>query len=427
MHPTLFLIPRTWAGYPLFGLGILLALWLVGWGGYLAWLVWRRGWTDDVRGHLPFVIVGALVIGVIAPRIGDERGLPIRGYGVMLLVALVAGLTLTLRRARRLGLDPELMYSLLFWLAVPGVIGARLFYVVEYWEDFRGATWGETLANVAQITEGGLVVYGSAIAAAGGLFAFAWLHRLPALALADLIAPAGALAMGIGRIGCFLNGCCYGGATDLPWAVTFPFGSPPYFAEVRSGQTALWGIWFDDEPTATASILRVDPDSPAARVGLTAGQIVVKVERRPIETVAQAQAALVAHARPDAELLVWTMGDPVARWMRLPGTLPPSRPVHPAQLYSAIDGMLLAWVLWAFTPWHRRDGAVFALYLCLYPVSRFLQEIIRTDEGAIGSTGLTISQNVSLAILAVGVILALVVARRPAGLAWPERLTPAAG
>ena len=60
-------------------------------------------------------------------------------------------------------------------------------------------------------------------------------HGLPALATFDLIAPSMMIGLALGRIGCFLNGCCYGGPTSLPWAVRFPPGSPPYVDQVASG------------------------------------------------------------------------------------------------------------------------------------------------------------------------------------------------
>ena len=78
--------------------------------------------------------------------------------------------------------------------------------------------------------------------------------------------------------------------------------------------------------------------------------------------------------------------------------------MHPTQIYSSINAALLAWVLWAFYPFRRRDGEVVALMVLLYPISRFLLEMIRIDESAVFGTGLSISQNISVAlfVLAVG-------------------------
>jgi phosphatidylglycerol:prolipoprotein diacylglycerol transferase len=85
--------------------------------------------------------------------------------------------------------------------------------------------------------------------------------------------------------------------------------------------------------------------------------------------------------------------------------LPRSLPVHPTQLYGVLDGLTLCLLLLAYAPFRRRDGELLALMMTLYPVTRFLQEMIRTDEAPVFGTGMTISQNVSLLMLiaAIGV------------------------
>jgi phosphatidylglycerol:prolipoprotein diacylglycerol transferase len=77
--------------------------------------------------------------------------------------------------------------------------------------------------------------------------------------------------------------------------------------------------------------------------------------------------------------------------------------VHPAQLYSALDGLLLTLLLLAFDPLKRRDGETFALLLSVHAVSRFLLEIVRIDEPSVFGTGLSISQNISIGMLAAGI------------------------
>jgi phosphatidylglycerol:prolipoprotein diacylglycerol transferase len=93
-------------------------------------------------------------------------------------------------------------------------------------------------------------------------------------------------------------------------------------------------------------------------------------------------------------------------------------PVHPAQVYSAIDAGLLAWFLWAYYPFRRRDGEVIALLLTIHPISRFMLEIIRTDEPAVWGTGLSISQNISILIFVVAVGLWIYLLREPRRVAW---------
>ncbi len=94
---------------------------------------------------------------------------------------------------------------------------------------------------------------------------------MPLLATADLIAPSMLLGLALGRVGCLLNGCCYGGPCDLPWKVTFPWNSPVHQHEVKHGTTDVFGLKFRDGPDHWTVIESVAPDSPAAQKGLTRG------------------------------------------------------------------------------------------------------------------------------------------------------------
>ena len=93
-----------------------------------------------------------------------------------------------------------------------------------------------TLGAILNVTQGGLVVYGSLIGALLGGLWFLRRHALPTLAVADLMAPSLVLGLALGRIGCLLNGCCYGGLCDAPWGLTFPAESEPYKHQQSLGQ-----------------------------------------------------------------------------------------------------------------------------------------------------------------------------------------------
>ena len=115
--------------------------------------------------------------------------MPIRGYGVMIMLAVIAGTSLAAWRAKRVGLDPDLMFSLVFWMLVPGIIGARAFYVIEYWKPQYwpaytdpGGGLGPLLAAIVNIAKGGLVVYGAFFGGVAGVLLFVRKHRLPLLA-----------------------------------------------------------------------------------------------------------------------------------------------------------------------------------------------------------------------------------------------------
>jgi phosphatidylglycerol:prolipoprotein diacylglycerol transferase len=276
MCQTLFTVPGELWGVPVFGIGWLLGLWAVATVVTLGVQFRRHGWGPELRGYLPALLLCGVVIGVVLPRLveapaslpsADDAGpvaggLPIRGYGVMLLVAVSAGVGLSVYRAERMGLDPEIIISLAFWLFVAGIVGARLFYIIEYWDKFQQPTLSATLAMMANVAQGGLVVYGSLLAGGLALVVFIYKHHLPGLALTDLIAPGVVLGMALGRLGCFLNGCCFGGVSSVPWHVTFPFHSPPHQQQVLSGSLPIHGLSFEGTGAAPPVIARVEPDSP---------------------------------------------------------------------------------------------------------------------------------------------------------------------
>ncbi len=147
-------------------------------------------------------------------RIG---GFPVYSYGAMLFVALVAGVFVAGREFTRKGLDRAPLYTLVAVIAIAGLVGSRVFFVLGHLSEFSGR-W----SAVFDINTVGLVYYGGLVFAfPAALLTVKWL-KIPsetAAAAAGLALP---LSLGIARIGCFLNGCCGGKPTGLPWAVTFP-------------------------------------------------------------------------------------------------------------------------------------------------------------------------------------------------------------
>jgi phosphatidylglycerol:prolipoprotein diacylglycerol transferase len=149
----------------------------------------------------------------------------VRWYGIMVALAFLAGLYTAARRGRRSGFTSDQILDLGPWLLIGGIVGARIFYVFEYWrESFAGGLWWE----VFMIQHGGLVFYGGFIGASLAGILYAWRSRLPLWRLADVIAPSIALGSVLGRIGCLLNGCCYGRVCTEPWAIHFPAGHETY-------------------------------------------------------------------------------------------------------------------------------------------------------------------------------------------------------
>lgn len=430
MCSELFRIPYIWGGVPIFGLGVLLVIWAIVSAITLVGLIRRHGLNAETLSSLPvLLLLGAAVI--LLPRV-FPNGFPIRGYGLMLLIGITSGVGMAVHRARQGGLDPEVIISLAIWMVVAGIIGARLFYVIEYWqENFAGRNLRDTILEIINIPEGGLVIFGGFIGAMIGFATFVRKQQLPLLAMADLIAPSMAIGLACGRIGCLLNGCCYGGQTDLPWHVTFPQlssryeadkatdgqrFSPPYADQASRGE--MHGFRIEQRAAEPAVVTRVDPGSPAEAAGMQVGDSIAAINGAHFDDIRVAKSLLMESflGRLPVKIVLRT-----GKVVTVPTVEPPlrSRPVHPAQLYSAIDAGLLGWLLWSYFPFRRRDGELIALLLTIHPVTRFLLEIIRTDEPAVFGTGLSISQNISVGLLACAFALWWYLLRQPRGVVWP--------
>jgi phosphatidylglycerol---prolipoprotein diacylglyceryl transferase len=152
----------------------------------------------------------------VAVQIGD---LTIYWYGVLVATGFLVGLWTATRRGSRDGIPGERIADLGLWIMVGAIVGARLFFVIAYWrDDFAHKPFWE----VFMIRKGGLVFYGGLVGASLACIFQVRAKRLPLWKIADALAPSIALGYVFGRLGCLMNGCCYGKACALPWAVHFP-------------------------------------------------------------------------------------------------------------------------------------------------------------------------------------------------------------
>ena len=254
-------------------------------------------------------------------------GVPIFGYGLMLFFAFLGSMHIAARRAKREGLDPEIIHDLALWVFLGGIVGARGFYVAQYWGKNIHSFW-----EIFEIWKGGIVLYGSIFGGIASFLLYRWLRPFPLRPMLDVVAPALAFGIAIGRLGCFLNGCCWGDTCSLPWAVQFPRESPPWNAELGRGL--------------------IPPDA--------------------LHSLA----------------------------------------LHPTQIYSTIDGLILVLLLNAYYPLRRRDGEVMGVLLLCYPVTRYLIEHLRNDEGVF-ALGMTVSQCISVGFFAFGLVYWAVLIRLP--------------
>lgn len=150
------------------------------------------------------------------PVLFDFGGFQIYSFGAMVALAFLAGLALIIRRARTVGDDESLYLEGMTWFIIAGIVGARLFYFIWYPDRFLADPLGTLFS------QGGLVWYGGMVGVSLAVILFARLKKLQLWRAADVIIPGAALGLAIGRIGCLLAGCCYGGPTTLPWAIHYP-------------------------------------------------------------------------------------------------------------------------------------------------------------------------------------------------------------
>jgi len=283
------------------------------------------------------------------------KSIPIFGFGAMLFLGFLAGAWTAGRRGARIGYTPEMMWDIGIWLFIAGVIGCRVFYCIQYasrlfynYENGRYVlkSLPDIVFAAVNLPDGGLVYYGGIPA---GLIAAAWIchkRKLSLLALGDVVIPSLFLGMAFGRIGCFLNGCCYGDRCSLPWGVQFPMGSVPDMALVIRG-------------------------------------------------------------------FIGTDQDLAVR-------------LHPTQLYSSLDGLILFALTHAYFPYRPRNGAVIALGALTYPLTRFAIECLRGDEMGQFNTSLTISQWISIVTFVFALAFSLWLSRRPKLAPLPKMSTAGA-
>ena len=142
MLDELFRIPHEIFGLPVFGWGWALIAWALGGAVVVAVVAKRHGWGAEVRGLLPVLAIGAAAMVFLMPRLEQPatahvpQGLPLRGYGFMVTLGILAGGALAARQARQNGIDPDDVFGLAFHCFVGGIVGARTFYVVQYRDEY---------------------------------------------------------------------------------------------------------------------------------------------------------------------------------------------------------------------------------------------------------------------------------------------------
>ena len=162
------------------------------------------------------------------PTLLEVFGLKFHAWPTMLALAFLVGTLLAVRHGERA--KPPIIGNPQggLWAFIGALVGAKVFWILQYSEP-------KLLWRAFFLWEGGLVYYGGLIGGALAAFAYITVHKLPIRRSADVCAIYLALGQAITRVGCFLNGCCWGIETDVPWALTFPKNSYAYKHQIEAG------------------------------------------------------------------------------------------------------------------------------------------------------------------------------------------------
>jgi phosphatidylglycerol:prolipoprotein diacylglycerol transferase len=275
--------------------------------------------------------------------------------------------------------NPQVITNIALYCPIVGVVGARLFHVMHYFERFQ-----ENLLDVFAVWQGGLELLGGVIPAVVFIFGYLLYHKLPIRRYFDILAIGLMLGLAFGRIGCFLYGDCYGKPTERPLAVRFPYNSFVYVSQINADLER-------NRPDPQLKLPREDYLYYTGQNG--------KWYPKPYEDLTEKQKIEVTEGK--------------YRCM----------PVHPVQLYSCANAAF--WCLALYLFWRRaqraelagssnrlftKPGCTFALAFIVYGVTRFLIEFLRDDNPfeytwwAIYKGG-TVSQNLSIYLVILGVVL----------------------
>ena len=137
-------------------------------------------------------------------------------FGLAMVVAFVAAVALAQARGPRYGVTKAQIGDMAFWAILAGVLGARILFIAQEWHHYS-----QNLRELMTLQFQGLTSFGGLLFGIGAVMVWAWRKKVPVRNLLDVTLPAFLLGHLIGRFGCLMNGCCFGGAcpTDLPWGI----------------------------------------------------------------------------------------------------------------------------------------------------------------------------------------------------------------
>jgi phosphatidylglycerol:prolipoprotein diacylglycerol transferase len=276
-------------------------------------------------------------------RLGNTD-IPVYGYGVMMVIGFFAAMMLAQFLARRSRIDPEIFGNAALIALVAGVLGARLSHVMENLPDYTRSdlSFGQNFFNAINIRSGGLTYYGGFLLSFPALIAYGLYKKVPLRLGMDIIAPCLMLGLAFGRIGCFLNGCCYGAECQTPVSVQFPYGSDAYVTQYAEGKLGH---------RVPMDLLVQTPFGARLMTKEEIARTKDPAERERLESLTATEKS---------------------NW------------VQPAQLYSSATAFLIAAFLLAYFTLPHIPGHVFAAMMIIEGVSRYLLEMLRVEPAVMG-------------------------------------------
>lgn len=250
------------------------------------------------------------------------RSFPVLSYTVTVIFAYLIGYFFVLKEVKSKKYKPSTIIFLSICIIVFPILGARSWYILEHWNYFS-----QNLTETFKFWKGGLVFYGGFIGGIIGVIFFSSIAKTYLLETLDALSPGIAILIGIGRIGCFLNGCCYGKITVSPIGICFPAKHypPVYWDQLKNGL--------------------IPPNAPC------------------------------------------------------------SLPVIPTQIISSIDLFLVFAILWSLRKKEIFKGFLFALFMGLYGIHRFIIDFFRYySERIILLEHFTLYQFLSLSMILISII-----------------------
>lgn len=318
---------------------------------------------------------------------------PVYGYGLMLVIGFLLGAQLAKYLARRWGLNGDHFVNACLLGLLAGVAGARLSHILESLADPRNtefarngrSAWQNFLAML-NVSSGGLTFYGGFLLATPVLIFYAIRKRIPVLRGMDIIAPSLMIGLAFGRIGCYLNGCCYGEECDLAWGASFPYGSNAFVEQYDHGELEVVD---DADPRLARGVNGLVP------LSLTDPSFSIPRQQPDPGHAAVTPAASLPRLLSKEEVHKRGL-DALADKSR-------AKPVQPTELYSAFNAFLIAAVTFAYFSLRPAAGRVFALMLILKGLSRYTLEMIRVEPPVLGN--LSFSMVLSIGLLAAGALM----------------------